>query len=72
MTEAWATVKLVMAWVKLRPHPSGFYRKAQMIHSQVRQGNPDFNARVFKIPDLYFQSANHFTADSLRETGSDL
>lgn len=35
-----------------------------MINSQVGQRNPDFDACVFKIPDLYFQSAEHFTTDS--------
>lgn len=65
--QSWGGLPELSTWVKLRLHLSGFYREAQMINSQVGRGNQHFDARVFKIPDLYFQSADHFATDSLEE-----
>lgn len=46
--QSWGGLPELSAWVKLRLHLSGFYREAQMINSQVGQGNQHFDAHVFK------------------------
>lgn len=39
-------------------------KRKRVIHSQVGQGNLDFDARVFKTPDFHLQSAEYFTTES--------